>query len=405
MNLPLYIARRYLIAKKSHNAINIISWISVIGISIGTFALVVVLSAFNGLEGLVESLFENFDSDIRITAKSGRVFTSDQLNINKISETEGVANYTQVLEEVCALRYQSQEAVATIKGVEASFLEMSKLDEALIDGELILQRNSIPFAISGYGIASQLGLYLSKSPDNITIYAPKREKFSSLNPMNAVYKKMIASGGVFYISPEYDNKYVVVPLDFARNLLDYKNGEISSLEIKINENANIQAVADRIKAILPNEKFQLKSRYEFNELLYKTNKTEKWVTFLILLFILILASFNILSSLSMLIIEKKKDIYSLKSMGAGNQLIRKIFFFEGLMINFSGALSGMILGILLCWLQQTFGLVKLEGGIVEYYPVVLKPLELILIFFTVLLIGFLSSWYPVWKLTKSEKTH
>lgn len=405
MNLPLYIARRYLIAKKSHNAINIISWISVIGISIGTFALVVVLSAFNGLEGLVESLFENFDSDIRITAKSGRVFTSDQLNINKISETEGVANYTQVLEEVCALRYQSQEAVATIKGVEASFLEMSKLDEALIDGELILQRNSIPFAISGYGIASQLGLYLSKSPDNITIYAPKREKFSSLNPMNAVYKKMIASGGVFYISPEYDNKYVVVPLDFARNLLDYKNGEISSLEIKINENANIQAVADRIKAILPKENFQLKSRYEFNELLYKTNKTEKWVTFLILLFILILASFNILSSLSMLIIEKKKDIYSLKSMGAGNQLIRKIFFFEGLMINFSGALSGMILGILLCWLQQTFGLVKLEGGIVEYYPVVLKPLELILIFFTVLLIGFLSSWYPVWKLTKSEKTH
>jgi len=402
LNLSFYIAKRYLIAKKSHNAINIISWISLVSIAIGTFALVVVLSAFNGLEGLVESLFENFDSDIRITTKNGKIFSSNELDLEKIAAVDGVADYTQVLEEVCGIRYQSQQAVATIKGVESNFLEMSKLEEALIDGELILKKENIPFAISGYGIAAQLGLYLSKSPENISIYAPKREKFSTLNPANSVYRRMIAPGGVFYISPEYDNKYILVPLDFAQNLLEYKTDKISALESKIDEQADIDQLSEKIKKIINPDLFKLKNRYEFNELIYKTNKTEKWVTFLILLFILILAAFNILSSLSMLIIEKKKDIYSLKSMGAGKRMIRRIFFFEGLMINLGGALVGMFFGLVLVLLQQHIGLIRLEGGIVDYYPVRLSFSELFYILLTVLLIGFLTSWYPVRNLTKIE---
>lgn len=398
MNVSLYIAKRYLIAKKSQNAINIISWISVISVGIGTFALVVVLSAFNGLEGLVESLFESFDADIRIEAKKGKVFSSNEIDFDQLQKLQGVVDYSKVLEEVVGVRYKDQQTIATIKGVEESFLRMSQLDSAIIDGEAVLLRNEINFAITGYGIASQLGLYLSKAPENISIYAPSREKFSAINPLNSTYRRMLAPGGVFYISPEYDNKYIVVSLAFAQDLLEYTN-EITSVELSADESADLQKLKEELIALL-DDKFVVNTKYEFNEIIYKTNRTEKWVTFLILVFILIIAAFNILSSLSMLIIEKKKDIHTLKSLGAKDGLIRRIFFFEGLLINLSGAISGMVLGVIVCLLQEHIGLLRLEGGIVEYYPVELDPVELIYILATVLIIGLLTSWYPVRNLTK-----
>lgn len=398
MNVSLYIAKRYLIAKKSQNAINIISWISVISVGIGTFALVVVLSAFNGLEGLVESLFESFDADIRIEAKKGKVFSSNEIDFDQLQKLQGVVDYSKVLEEVVGVRYKDQQTIATIKGVEESFLRMSQLDSAIIDGEAVLLRNEINFAITGYGIASQLGLYLSKAPENISIYAPSREKFSAINPLNSTYRRMLAPGGVFYISPEYDNKYIVVSLAFAQDLLEYTN-EITSVELSADESADLQKLKEELIALL-DDKFVVNTKYEFNEIIYKTNRTEKWVTFLILVFILIIAAFNILSSLSMLIIEKKKDIHTLKSLGANDGLIRRIFFFEGLLINLSGAISGMVLGVIVCLLQEHIGLLRLEGGIVEYYPVELDPVELIYILATVLIIGLLTSWYPVRNLTK-----
>ena len=398
MNVSFYIAKRYLIAKKSQNAINIVSWISVVSVGIGTFALVVVLSAFNGLEGLVESLFESFDADIRIEAKQGKVFSANEINFDQINEVPGVVDYSQVLEEVVGVRYKDQQTIATIKGVEESFLTMSQIDSAIIDGEALLRRNEINFAITGYGIASQLGLYLSKAPENMSIYAPSREKFSAINPLNSTYRRMIAPGGVFYISPEYDNKFVVVSLDFAQELLEYTT-EITSVELSTTESADLQKIKEELSTIV-GEQFKVSTKYEFNEIIYKTNRTEKWVTFLILVFILIIAAFNILSSLSMLIIEKKKDIQTLKSLGAKDGLVRRIFFFEGLLINLSGAISGLVLGVILCLLQEHVGLLRLEGGIVEYYPVELNPIELIYILVTVLIIGLLTSWYPVRNLTK-----
>jgi len=400
VNVSFYIAKRYLISKKSHHAVNIISWVSVISVGIGTFALVVVLSAFNGLEGLVESLFESFDSDIRIEAKHSKTFDTNEIDFDVLKNTKGVVNYTQVIEEVVGLRYKKNEAIATIKGVEASFIEMSQLDSALIEGESDLVRNEIPFALTGYGLASSLGLYMSQSADNLSIYAPKRKIRSTLNPMNAVYQKMIAPGGVFYISPEYDNKYVVVPLDFAKSLLRYEN-EITSVEVKADENYDLEKLKVELQQQLGSN-FKVSNRYEFNELIYKTNKTEKWVIFMILVFILVIAAFNILSSLSMLILEKKKDIQTLVSMGATKNLIRRIFFTEGLMINLSGALCGMALGLIVCWLQQYVGLIRLEGGIVEFYPVKVKAIEMAYILITVLAIGFLTAWYPVRNLTKIE---
>lgn len=388
-----------MVAKKSKNVINIISWISVISVAIGTFALVVVLSAFNGLEGLVESLFENFDSDIRIEAKRGKVFDGSSIAFDELAELEGLENYTRVLEEVCGVRYKKQQTIATMKGVDKSFIEMSALDSALIEGHSDLKRGNIAYAISGYGIASQLGLYLNKSPENLTFYAPKRSKINTVNPLQSVYQSTIASAGVFYISPEYDTKYIVVPIEFAQKFLKYDE-EISAIEIKAKKGTDLENLKRNVIQLLGDE-FTVKTRYEFNELLYKTNKTEKWVTFLILVFILIIAAFNILGSISMLIIDKQKDIETLKSLGANQHLIRRIFFTEGLLINLTGAISGLLLGIVVCLLQEHVGLLRLEGGIVEFYPVKLNFIELIYIIITVMVIGFVTAWYPVRTLTKA----
>lgn len=387
-----------MIAKKSQNAINIISWISVLSVAIGTFALVVILSAFNGLEGLVESLFENFDSDIRIEAKKGKVFSANNIDFYAIQNLPEIAGHTKVLKEVCGVRYKREQAIVQIKGVEDAYLKMSQLDSNLIDGELILNKDGINYAIVGYGIASQLGYYLDKSVENLTIYAPKRGKISTVNPISSVYRRMISPAGVFYISPEYDLKYIIVPLNFAQELLEYTD-EISSVEISIKNKDQIESTAIKIQQMIGDE-FNVKNRFEFNELIYKTNKTEKWATYLILVFILMIAAFNILSSLSMLIIEKKKDIQTLKSLGAKTSLIRRIFFFEGMMINLTGALSGLILGVVVCLVQKHIGILELQGGIVPYYPVEINPIELVYILITVLTIGFLTAWYPVRNLTK-----
>jgi ABC-type lipoprotein release transport system permease subunit len=275
---------------------------------------------------------------------------------------------------------------------------MSKIDSNIVEGRTVLQQDNINYAIVGYGISLHLNLNVENGVENLTVYAPKRSKISTLNAMNSVYRKQISPAGIFYLSPEYDNKYVITSLDFAQDLLEYDD-EISSIEISAKKDADLEQLADELTHFFGDD-FNVKSRLEFNQLLYKTNKTEKWVTFLILVFILMIAAFNILSSLSMLIIDKKKDINTLTHLGASKKLIRSIFFLEGILINLTGAFSGLILGVVVCLLQEHVGLIRLEGGIVDYYPVSLNPVELIYIIITVVVIGFLTSWYPVRNLTK-----
>jgi ABC-type lipoprotein release transport system permease subunit len=387
------------VAKKSQNAINIISWISVFSVAVGTFALVVVLSAFNGLEKLVESLFESFDTDVKVELKEGKTFNSGDINYDELATIPGVANYTRVLKEVCGVRYKKQQTIVQLKGVDESYLEMSKIDSNVVQGRTMLQENGVNYAIVGYGISMQLNLSVENGVENLTVYAPKREKVSTLNALNSAYRKQISPAAIFYLSPEYDNKYIIAPLKFAQDLLQYDD-EISSIEVLAEEGTDLEELAERLGTFFGGE-FSVKSRLEFNQLLYKTNKTEKWVTFLILVFILMIAAFNILSSLSMLIIDKKKDINTLTHLGANKKLIRQIFFLEGMLINMTGALSGLVLGVALCLLQEHVGLVRLEGGIVEFYPVSLNPVELVYILITVITIGFLTSWYPVRNLTKT----
>ncbi|MFB1023212.1 MAG: ABC transporter permease, partial [Vicingaceae bacterium] len=286
-------------AKKSQNAINIISWISVFSVAIGTFALVVVLSAFNGLEKLVESLFESFDADVRIELKKGKTFDANTVNYLELNKVKGVENYTRVLKEVCGVRYKGQQTIVQIKGVDESYLEMSNIGNTIVEGRKLLSKDNINYAIVGYGIGLQLGLTVETGIENITIYAPKRGKISSLNTMNSFYRKQISPAAIFYLSPEYDNKYIITPLKFAQDLLKYDD-KISSIEITADEKVDLEDLSQRLSTFFGND-FLIKSRLEFNQLLYKTNQTEKWVTFLILVFILMIAAFNILSSLSMLI--------------------------------------------------------------------------------------------------------
>lgn len=398
MNFPFYIAKRYLVSKKSHNVINIISWISVLGIAIGTAALIIVLSAFNGLQFLVEDLYASFDPEIKIVAAEGKTFNSDDFPKDKILTLEEVAFYNQALEEVALIKYDDKQTVATIKGVEPSFYQMTGLDSLLISGSVSANSNSL---LLGWGVSDKLSLFVTEGiPYQTQVIVPKRGTKRGLTPQSEFYKKMANTTGVFSINPDFDTKYVLADLVFVQKLLKHKN-QLSSVELGLKKNTDWNLVKAKIEKIL-GKNYLVKTRYELNELLFKTNKTEKWITSLILTFILIIASFNIIGSLTMLIIDKKKDIWILKTMGANDKIIRKIFFAEGMLINFLGAFIGMALGALVCWLQMKFSLLKLEGGVVEAYPIAMQLIDFVYVAGIVVLIGLLASWYPVRILTKKH---
>jgi len=400
LNFPFYIARRYLFAKKTRHAINIISGISVGGVTIGTMALIIILSAFNGLDNLVRSLFSTFDPDLKITVAEGKTFSSEHENITKLKEHEGILYLSEVIEENALLRYGEKQYIATIKGVGDDFVKMSGIDSMIYDGEFLLKDQKNSYAIVGQGIASTLSMGLNFITP-IQIYVPKRTKNVILTPDKAFNRKYIFPSGIFAIQQDFDSKYIIVPIDFARELLDY-TVELSSIELKIDPSYNQDRVQKELQTLLGNE-FEVKNRYEQQEFVYKIMQSEKWAIFLILTFILIIASFNIIGSLSMLIIEKKKDIETLRNLGANLKLIRKIFLLEGWMISILGAISGLILGSIICTLQQQFGLVKIQGGesfVIDTYPVSMEIPDFLFVFLTVLLIGYLAAWYPVRYITR-----
>jgi len=400
MKLPLYIALRYLFAKKSHNAINIISSISVGGVTVGAMALIIILSVFNGLDSLIKSLYSSFDPDLKITVNQGKTFTVNNDLFENIKNHKGVLYFAEVIEEDALLRYGENEHFATIKGVGDEFVEMSGIDSMIIDGEFQLKPNGIPHAVIGQGVAISLSVGLNFITTPIKIYFPKRTDKVSFNPETAFNRKNIFPSGIFAIEQDFDSKYIILPIEFARDLLDYTN-EVSSVELKISTNFDIEEVKNDISEILGSE-FSVKNRYEQNELFYKIMKSEKWYIFFILSFILIVASFNIIGSLTMLIWEKREDILTLKSLGANPRLIRNIFLIEGWMISVIGAISGILLGMVICFLQKEFELVKLQGGhfVIDAYPVEMNFPDFILVFLTVLLIGFFAAWYPVRYISK-----
>ena len=393
MNLPFYIARRYILGKKSHNAINIVSGISILGVVVGTIAFIIILSVFNGFDKLVQSMYNTFYSDIEITASKGKTFHISADTLKLIRNTEGVMAMAEILEDNGLLVYNDKQTVSTIRGVSESYQKVTQLDSMVHQGEYALKFQNMPRAIIGRGLAYHLRL----NPDlyePLKIYVPKRSARISMDPNKSLSRKHILVSGIYTSQPDIETKYTLVPIEFARTLFEYEN-ELTSLELKLNNEIQVSTVKSNLENLL-GDRFQIKDKYQQNELLYKTMRTEKWAIFAILALVLIILLFSLVGSLSMLILEKKNDIKILHSLGAGKKLIRTIFYREGLIITMAGSFAGLLLGITVILLQQNFELVKLQGGfIIDAYPVNLQFGDILVVLITVIVIGTLASWYPV----------
>ncbi len=400
MNLPLLIAKRYLFSKKKQNVINIITLISVIGVAIGTMSLVIVLSVFNGFDGLIKNLFGSFDPDLKILPATGKTFVPDS-TFKAIKNIKGVAVYSEILQENALLKYGKRQRPVIVKGVDSTFQQMTGIDTMMVEGNFLLRKeNQQQFTVLGYGVALDLGVGLTFI-EPIKFYAPKRTAQITRNPDNAFNIKYLYPSGYFMIQPDFDTQYAIVPLPFARKLFNYHKA-VSAIEIKVKNGQEIEIVKTKIQQLL-GEKYRVLNRFELHDVFFKMMQSEKAIIFLILLFILIIASFNVLSSLTMLLIDKKQDIAVLKSLGATDKTIRKIFFLVGWLISLIGATIGVCLGIVVCLLQINFGLIKLSGGggfIIENYPVAIHLIDIAVIFITVALIGYFSSLFLVRFTTK-----
>lgn len=351
-------------------------------------AMVVVMSAFSGMEHLVKDLFSNFDAPITIVPREGKVFSDSLLTDEKLAALPGVANYSRIIEEDAWLNYGDNNTVATIKGVEPNFQAGLPLDSITYEGKFLLEQSKQARAVVGLGVRSELMMPLSETdPTVIVINAPIRGRKLSRYREEAFNKQAIQVSGIFSANAELDMKYVYVPLNFSRDLFGMDD-QISAIEIHLKEGISEADAKNQIQALLPAE-LEVKTRFDKNALIYQTNAYEKWWTFCILLFILIIASFNIIAALTMLIIEKKKDIYILQSLGATYPTIRNAFTLQGIIINLAGAIIGVALGLALCLAQQSFGLITMEGAVVEYYPVLVKAGDVVLIFITVVAVGTL----------------
>lgn len=404
MNFPFYIARRYLFSKKSHNAINVISAISVCGVALATLALVCTLSVFNGFQDLVTTFFTAFDPQLKITAARGKVFDGQDKRVLQLKKMPDVEVYSESLEDNVMVQYQGRQAMAVVKGVEDNFDQLTPIDSILFGrGDLLLHDEVVDYAIPGIQLLSTLGSGI-RFLDPLEIYAPRRgAKVNMANPSTAfVTGNLFSSGLVFAVNQEkYDASYILTSIDFARRLFQYTT-EVSAINLKLKAGADTDAVKKHIQDLLGDD-FLVQDRYEQQADTYRIMEIEKLISYLFLTFILMIACFNVIGSLSMLIIDKRDDVVTLRNLGASDRQIVRIFLFEGRMISFFGAFAGVVLGLLLCWLQQEYGLIALGSSgsfVVDAYPVSVHASDVLLIFITVLLIGFLSVWYPVRFLSK-----
>ncbi len=400
MNFPFYIARRYLFSKKSTHTINVISLISVLGVAVATMALVVVLSGFNGFSDLVASFFTNFDPQLKIEATKGKAMPADDPLLVRVKHLPGVEVATECVQDQALAVYHDKQAMVTVKGVEDNFDSLTHISNILYgDGDFTLHVANLQYGVIGIRLAQDLGTGVTWQ-DYLQIYAPQREgQYDASNPTNAFVKdSLVSPGALFQVKQsKYDQGYVITSIDFARRIFN-RQGEITSLELRMKPGVDIDNAKEEIQAIL-GDKYKVLDRYEQQADTFNIMRIEKLFAYVFLTFILMVACFNIIGSLSMLIIDKKNDVITLRNLGATDGQIRRIFLFEGRMISAAGAVIGIVLGLILCWLQQTYGLVQLgdQAGnfVVNAYPISVHPEDILLIFFTVILVGWLSVWYPV----------
>ena len=396
MQLAWKIAKRYFIAKRSHHLINIISKVSVIGVGVGTMGLIIVLSVFNGFGNLVLSMYNSFDPDLKITPVHGKTFDPDKASLSRIKTIKGVESVSVSLEENALLRYRDRQFIATIKGVDEDYFTTTGLQNKIIDGTSVLQNGAVDYMFVGGQIAYSLGLKTNDPLNRISVFVPLKgvDAATALtDPTTAFAQRSIIASGIFSVQQDFDTKYVIVPLRFMREMMS-DTISVSALEIKLAANANSEEVMKQVEQ-LTGKDFEVKDRYRQHDFLYKILKSEKAGVYLILGFILLIATFNIFGTLTMLIIDKKKDIVTLMNLGATLPLVQRIFLIEGLLISLGGALGGMIVGTLICFLQQTFGIIKLDNSesfIVQAYPVDMQLNDFLLVFLIVFVIGFAAAW-------------
>jgi len=404
MNFPFLVARRYLFAKKSHNAVNIISAVSVVGVAVGTLALVVVMSVFNGFENITRQLYSTFDPDLKISVAIGKSFTVDSTKLQQLKSDPDVLTFSQTIEENVLVEYGEQLEIAMMKGVDDQYQHVTGIDAMMNEGHFALWDNDMPQAVVGLTMAYKLRVGLNFITP-LRFYAVRNTPTISLNPERALNKKIIFPSGKFAIDEEIDSQYLFVPIEFARSLLE-NDSIISAIEVKLKPGAN-EAKAQKRVAAMFGDGFDVKNTYQQKEFHYKILKSEKFMAFMILTFVLLIASFNVVGSLSMLMIEKKSDMFILQSMGVNKQMLGRIFITQGWMIVLAGAFVGLALGALICWLQMEFGLVKVTDAgtyIIDSYPVALRGMDFVMILSAVVGVSFLTIYFPVKYFVKKNGT-
>ena len=407
MNLPFFIALRYLFSKKTHNAINIISMICAGGICVATLSLVCTLSVYNGFQRLVSQLYNSLDPDLKITLVEGKTFDINAPEIRQLKTLDFVSVAAEVLEENALIRNKEKQTAVTIKGVSPEYLHLIVPDSILHSGYFVLSKDD-DYTVIGAALASQLDAGIFVHP--VSIYAPKyKSKVNIANPERAFNDRQLLISGIYSVNQlDIDSKFAFVSIDFARELFEYGE-KATAIELNLKKGANINRAKDELLRLL-GDKYLIQDREEQHEEFYRMMKIEKWITFLILSFILLIAVFNVIGSLTMLIIEKKNDIQTLRSLGANSRLIRTVFLLEGWLTTAFGAMLGLVIGLVLCLMQQIFGIIKLNNGempdafIVYAYPVYVEWPDISLILFTVLFIGFVVVWFPTKQLKKSSPT-
>lgn len=399
MFFPFYLARRYLFSPKKHSAVNIISAVSVCGIALSTLAMVCTLSVFNGFQEMVEGFFTAFDAQLKIVPVQGKVFNPQESRLQQVHSMSSIAVWSKTIEEHAVVQYKQRQAMVTIKGVEQNFEQLTDIDSLLIgSGHFMLTDSEVEYGVLGGDLMSELGTGL-QFIDPLQVYAPKRNvRVNIANPSAAFNRRYLFSPGVVFAcnQQKYDAHYILTSLSFARRLFNYDT-QVSAIEIKLKPGTDVRKVEREMERIL-GERFKVLNRYEQQEEVFRIMEIEKLISYFFLTFILVVACFNLVGSLSMLMLDKREDVETLSRLGANRRMIEQIFLSEGRLISLIGALAGIVLGVLLCYLQQWFGLIKLGSGesfLVDAYPVSVHLADLLLIFVTVLVVGFISSWYPV----------
>ncbi|PKP52389.1 MAG: hypothetical protein CVT92_09115 [Bacteroidetes bacterium HGW-Bacteroidetes-1] len=399
MNVPFYIAQRYLLAKKSHNLINIITAVSVVGVGIGAFALIVVLSVFNGFEKVISTMVNAVSSDLLIEPRAGKTIEESAFPFGKVIAMEGIDAVVGVVEEDALFRYNKNQHIGRIKGVGKSYQDRGVLDRLIIEGSPTIQRDEFQFAVAGAGVAWYLGINLRNPAELLLVYVPQRGNPSFFSLDQGFNSKAINVSGVFASQQDYDSKYVIVPLEWARQLFGYSD-EFTAVELFLKEESKVSEVQKKVEQLL-GETFVVKNVFQQQETLYSIMRSEKWAIFIILTFILIMATFNVIGSLTMLMVDKQKDTEILRHLGTTKEMLRKLFLTEGMLISMAGGIVGLLVGVVVVLVQQKFGLLQLgnEAGsfVIDAYPVHLKWMDIMTVFITVLVIGGISSYFTVRK--------